>query len=124
MQDRIWVDKDRQTHDIATMDPYHRKNVINFLRRKADVFAMSEYWRLAMEVPDDPSDGVFWAFEEMLAKLDDGPAWMEDTPLMQELLRQDAIFESGLGAADRLRRWLANAPRVQPPRRSIYERQS
>lgn len=120
MQDQIWVDKNRVVHPIEVMDPDHRKRVINFLRRKADVFAMGEYWRLAMECPEDPSDGVFWAFEEMLAKLDDGPTWMEDTPLMRGLLRADAIFESSLGSWDRLKRWLDHAPVVEPPRPSIY----
>jgi hypothetical protein len=122
LQDQIWVDKNRHVHNVATMDPYHRKRVINFLRRRADVFALGEYFRLAMEFPKDPSDGIFWAFEEMLAKLDDGSVWMENTPLMKALLAADQEFENNLSRWERLRRWFLDLPVVEPPRPSIYER--
>jgi hypothetical protein len=126
LQDQWWVDKHGTVHDIATMDPDHRKNVINFCRRRADVIALGEYFRLSISLAQYEygrgtiPDGVFWAFETMLAELEDGPTWMENTPLMRALVTADTYWEASLSRWQRIWRWFGRHPYVIPPSPSVY----
>lgn len=90
-QTSVWVDAAGVEHDIDTMDPDYRSNVIGFLRRNARALQDRAFVRFRQSFPDDPSDGVAAAMDQICAELEQDPAeWIDQTPLMQRLLELDA----------------------------------
>lgn len=90
-QAKVWTDAQGVEHKIKKMDPGHVKNVIAMLHRRAEDIAMREYLRESRYVNQDTMgeaayDSVSSSLDEML---DNPHRWLENTPLMQELVRVD-----------------------------------
>jgi hypothetical protein len=65
-----WTTRDGRHVTPATMDDDHLRNLTRFLERNARGYVRAEMWHLVAIYPEDPSDGVFWALEGEMNRLE------------------------------------------------------
>lgn len=105
-QDRVWTDASGVDHKIKKMEPGHVKNVIAMLRRRVEDLAFKEYVRESTALAAWQAVGMGEAAEmavenQMQTMLDHPHRWLENTPLMRELVRVDLRNERRLAKAYR-----------------------
>lgn len=100
-QDRWWKDVGGVWHELASMDPRHRANLLLFLRRRAQAYqdaAHHDATRLFYDAPDH-------VFEEAMDEFEvPAEEWIEATPLVAAL----RYHEGEATAIDHLRTWSHN----------------
>jgi len=106
-----WQDIGGTWHELATMDPRHRDNLLPFLRRRAKHYrdaASHAAIRLFYDAPDDVYEA---AMDEFDTPTDE--AWLEATPLARELRRYEEerspvgkLRTKSHNRTYRLRKWL------------------
>lgn len=82
-----WVTKAGNVLKIAEMTLSHRRNLLAFLERNAEALKMSEDWALVSSFPDDPSDGVADALDQIQGEMEQTPTgkWLRKLPLVKAL---------------------------------------
>lgn len=115
-QDTWWVDKRGRVHELATMDPRHRANLLPFLRRNAWHYNSQCWFEHMRYAPTGHmSDGVADAMDAIEFELGlDPEEWLERTPLMTKLRE----YEAERTLIDKIRTKVHN--RTYPLRRRFY----
>jgi hypothetical protein len=90
-QDEVWQTSDGRELKIKKMEPEHVKNVIAMLRRDASNIAFREAYRLFGSAnPDMMGEIAYDSVCSMQDEILENPhRWLENTPLMRELVRVD-----------------------------------
>jgi len=102
-QRRWWKDVNGEFHELATMDPRHRDNLLPFLRRRASKLRNDAHYDASRQFYAAPDE----VYEEAMQEFDNGfsdEGWLNLTPLVMELRRYDQE-RSRIG---RLRTWSHN----------------
>jgi hypothetical protein len=88
-QETWWVPKDKDPIAITDMDPSWRQNTIAMLKRHAAGLKFREELATLRSCPDDPSDGVMAAFDQMQDELDSMTPnqWIESRPLIKAMVK-------------------------------------
>lgn len=89
-QGEVWVDRESVEHRIVDMEPRYCRNVINFLKRRADRIATAVGVRM-ITGPQPSGEVANDVFDAALDELEADPAgWLESTPLLEALARRAA----------------------------------
>jgi hypothetical protein len=116
-QDKLWIDGECRTLTLKEMKPAHRRNLIAWLERKAERIKNAYEWSLACG-PQPSGEMASDAFEQEQAALweQSGIDWLNETPLMIELRRREAKYNSpkALKKRQRQRDLEAAARRADP----------
>lgn len=109
-----WKDITGVWHELATMDPRHRDNLLPFLRRGAKAHRDAAHRAAALlfyDAPDEVYESAMEPFEHLTDE-----QWLEATPLVAELRRYETersaigkLRTSSHNRTYRLRRWLGVA---------------
>lgn len=87
-QDEWWRDSAGQWHKIAEMNVGHVTNVLAFLLRRADIYAMRYTWSM-YSYAADASDAAADAIEMEISAIERDPkAWIKSTPLYRALKKR------------------------------------
>lgn len=97
-----WKDVTGTWHELATMDPRHRDNLLPFLRRRARNYRDAAHHAATTTFYDAPDDVFESAMEPFEIYTDE--QWLESTPLVRELQR----YESERSTVGRWRTWSHN----------------
>lgn len=91
-QDVWWIDRQGSSHELATMDPRHRANLLPFLVRNALLYNTRCWFDHIRYAPTGHmSDGVADAMDAIEAELGlDPKVWLEQTPLVRRLREYEA----------------------------------
>lgn len=96
-QDKVWTDAQGVEHKIKKMEPGHVKNVIAMLRRHVTQLAFAESMHLLAGADVMNGEMAIDHLENEAARVQDDPErWLENTPLMKELVRVDLRNERRL----------------------------
>lgn len=89
-----WRDSAGHWHKIAEMNVGHVTNVLAFLLRRADIYAMREVWQMERYAATAP-DGAYSAITAEIRVIEEDPeAWLSSTPLYRALKkRQKSIIK-------------------------------
>lgn len=96
-QDKSWTGADGVAVDLALMSPRRRRNLLHFLRRRAESLELTD----AMTQLADPFSMGEMAMEDEMSYLvtRDPHVWLETTPLVKRLAVYVAAAEmSGVNA--------------------------
>ena len=103
-QNKVWIDGQGVTHELKTMDPMHRDNVLAWLERRVDSLKAGYEFRLLMGPQpggDAASDCFDAAMDELMDMSDE--EWFEELPLVRKLRKLKRRQTETLSAARRSR---------------------
>lgn len=94
-QGKWWRDADKTVHRVRDMELSHQINLLRWIERNGERLRDAEWADIMLSFPEDPSDGVWMAMQQIEAELDaeaDLPIdeWLSKLKLVRRLRREIA----------------------------------